>query len=254
MSGTKQPWWFGMQCAYCPNIADSEDHIPPRSLYAKGTPNLVTVPSCGDCRRKYSMDDEWFKTLMVTVASRMSPVAESHFLGSVGRALKRLVGLGPKIARQTVQFDLLTESGILTGQKMPAISISDEDWRRIQVVLIRIARGLNYRFSEWKKRYDDHLYNVVDFESEDGQKILATDDIMSTVRKNKAIEMGDPRVCKAIVVPFATVENAHLWLFEFYERKRFFVLVFTNERAKDAALRRQAQLISPSGIILKPER
>lgn len=241
-----------MQCTYCPKMADSEDHVPPRSLYAKGTPNLVTVPSCGDCRRKYSMDDEWFKTLMVTVASRMNPVAESHFLGSVGRALKRLVGLGPKISRQTVRFDLLTKSGIYTGQQMPAISISDEDWRRIQVVLIRIARGLNYRFSKWQKRYDDHLYNVVDFESDDGRKILATQDIMSTVQKNKVIEMGNARVCKAIVVPFATVENAHLWLFEFYERKRFFVLVTPKERAYEAIRRRQTKLVSPSGIMQRP--
>lgn len=222
-------------------------------MYAKGTPDLVTVPSCGDCRRKYSMDDEWFKTLMVTVASRMNPVAERHFLGSVGRALKRLVGLGPKIDRQTVQFDLFTSSGIFTGQRMPAISIGDDDWRRIQVVLIRIARGLNYRFSGWKSRYDDHLYSVVDFESKDGQKILASKEIMDTVRKNKVIEMGDPRVCRAIVVPFATVENAHLWLFEFYERKRFFVLVFTRERALEATKRKQTKFMSPAGIILQSE-
>ncbi len=234
-------------------MADSEDHIPPRSMYAKGTPDLVTVPSCGDCRRKYSKDDELFKTLMVTAASRMNPVAKEHFLGSVGRALKRLVGLGPKIAAQTVQFDLLTQSGILTGEQMPAISICDEDWRRIQVVLIRIARGLNYRLSKWQKRYDNHLYDVVDFESEDGKKMLVTEGIMSTVRANKAITMGDSRVCKVIVVPFTTVENAHLWLFEFYERKRFFVLATTSERAKEVVQRRQAKFVSPSGIILKTE-
>lgn len=241
-----------MQCAYCEKIADSEDHIPPRSLYVKGTTDLLTVPSCGDCRRKYSMEDEWFKTLMVTVASRMNPVAKEHFLGSVGRALKRLVGLGPKIVRQTVNFDLLTQTGIFTGQQMPAINVEDEDWRRIQVVLIRIARGLNYRFSEWKERYDDHLYNVVDFESPDGKKILAMEEIMSTVRKNKAITLGDGRVCKAIVVPFTGVENAHLWLFEFYERKRFFVLVTPKERAMASMQRRRSKFMSPSGILIQP--
>lgn len=252
MSKKKLPWWHGMQCAYCNNVADSEDHIPPRSLYAKATPNLVTVPSCGDCRRKYPKDDEFFRTILVTTASRMNPVAEELFRGSVGRALKRFVGLGPKIASQTVRFDLLTESGIFTGKKMPAITISNEDWRRIQVVLIRIARGLNYRFSKWKQRYDNHAYNVIDFESEDGKKMLAMKSLMSTARANKVIALGDGRVCKAIFVP-STVDNVHLWLFEFYERKRFFVLATTRERVKESAQRRQSKFMSPSGIILTSE-
>lgn len=241
-----------MQCAYCMNNAENEDHIPPRSLYSKGTPDLVTVPSCEDCRRKYSKDDELFKTLLVHDAGVGNPVSKSHFLGSVARAMKRFVGLGPKIAAQTVTFDVVTESGLFSGEKVRAIEIGDEDWRRIQVVLIRIARGLNYRFSKWQKRYDDHFYNVVDSRSEDGQKILANEDIMSAVRAAKTIVMGDARVCRAKVIPF-TVENVHLWFFEFYEHRQFFVLATLKERAQESMKRRQAKFMSPSGIILKPE-
>ncbi|MFH1444503.1 MAG: hypothetical protein ABIG34_03880 [Candidatus Peregrinibacteria bacterium] len=247
----RQPWWHGMRCAYCPNTAENEDHIPPRSLYAKGTPDLVTVPSCEACRKKYSKDDELFKTLLVHDAGVGNPVSKTHFLGSVARAMKRFVGLGPKIAAQTVTFDVLTKSGLFTGEKVRAIEISDEDWRRVQVVLIRIARGLNYRFSEWKERYDDHWYNVVDFKSEDGQKILANADIMAFARSAKTIIMGDGRVCRAKVIPFETVKNGHLWLFEFYETRQIFVLATPKGRAKEAMERRRKQSVSPSGIILK---
>jgi hypothetical protein len=195
------------------------------------------------------MDDEFFKTVMVTAASRMNPVAESHFKGSVGRALRRFVGLGPKLARQTVSFDLLTERGILTGQQMSAISISDEDWRRIQVVLMRIARGLNYKLSKWQKRYDDHLYNVVDFESENGRKALANQEITKTLEANKVIVMGDGRVCKAKVAPYSTIENAHLWIFEFFERKRFFVRALPKKQAEEIGRRKGMKFMNPSGII-----
>ncbi len=252
MSKNKQPWWQGMQCAYCPDTASSEDHIPPRCLYGnrgKGLP-LVVVPSCEVCRQKSTKDDEFFKTLLVKAAGDTNPVSKSHLLGSVGRAMKRLViGLGPKIANQTVEFDLLTESGIYTGDQMLAIKIGDEDWRRIQVVLIRIVRGLNYRFSKWKERYDDHWYSVVDFESEDGRKILNNRSIMEPLQKAKTIALGDEQVCKAKVVRYETVKNAHLWSFEFFGRKRFFVLALPRQYAEGIVRRRGDKFMSPSGIL-----
>lgn len=238
-----------MQCAYCPNLADSEDHIPPKAMYGgKATSYIARVPSCGDCRRKFDKEDEFFKILHVHAAGDGNPISKDLLFGSVARALQNSAGLKRKFASQTVSFPLLTKSGIFTGKHARAIEMSDEDWRRIQVVLIRFARALNYRYSEWKKRYDNHLYSIADFESEDGQKILANEGIMSTVRAAKTIIMGHPDVCRIKIIALSTLDNAHLWVFEFYGHKRFFLLVTPKERLKDIMKRRA----SPSGILLRP--
>lgn len=235
-----------MQCAYCLNLADSEDHIPPKSLYAgKATSYIARVPSCGDCRRKFDKEDEFFKILHAHAAGEGNPISKDLLFGSVARALENSPGLRKKFASQTVSFELLTKSGISTGKHARAIKMTDADWRRIQVVLIRFARALNYRLSGWKKRYDNHVYTIVDFESDDGRNLLANEEIMSPIRAAKAITIGHPDVCKIKVIALGTLENAHLWLFDFYGRKRFFLFTTPRERLQVIAKRNGSR----SGII-----
>lgn len=247
----KNPWWQGLECSYCINPASSEDHIPPRSLYknkGKGL-DLVVVPSCEECRKKTTKDDEFFKVALIKAAGDTNEVSKEHSIGSVKRALDRSVKLRTKLGRQTVIFDLVTESGIITGKQIKAIKMNEEDWRRIQVVLIRIVRGLNHRLSEWQAKYDDHHYKIIDFESKDGKNILTNEDIMSTVKSAKTIELGDKNVCLVKVVRYKSVENAHLWIFEFYESKRFFVFALPRDYSENIIRKSGGRLISRSGII-----
>jgi hypothetical protein len=50
------------ECAYCPKPATTRDHVPPQGL-AKGMPNKPWVPSCLDCNRGASKDDEYMQRL-----------------------------------------------------------------------------------------------------------------------------------------------------------------------------------------------
>lgn len=240
-----------MQCTYCEMVADSEDHVPPRSMYTKGTGDLIKVPCCADCRKKFSKHDELFVTFMVHAAGDSNPVSKERLFGSVSRAMNRLVGIGPKIKQQTVSFDLLTESGIYTGKKLQAIDVSDADWKRIQLVLIRFVRALHFHMSKRTKRLDDGAYLVIDFESEDGRKIRAREKFMSAFRSARTLNLVDGNVCKVKIVEVTGVD-ARIWLFEFYGRKRFIVIANTMEWARESNKRRQARFVSPSGILLRP--
>jgi hypothetical protein len=42
-----------------------DDHVPPKNLFGKPRPStLVTVPSCLECNRGASGDDEYFRTMV----------------------------------------------------------------------------------------------------------------------------------------------------------------------------------------------
>jgi hypothetical protein len=55
------------RCVYCGSSEKlSKDHIPPKCLYSKPYPaNLITVPSCEACRKKTTLDDEYFRYVYV---------------------------------------------------------------------------------------------------------------------------------------------------------------------------------------------
>lgn len=50
-------------CIYCRvNTVDEDDHVPPRCLFQRPLPeNLVKVPSCKTCNRRFGFDDEYFR-------------------------------------------------------------------------------------------------------------------------------------------------------------------------------------------------
>ncbi len=51
------------ECTYCPVPATTEDHIPPKGMFAKGMPNKPWVPACLACNNGASLDDEYMQRL-----------------------------------------------------------------------------------------------------------------------------------------------------------------------------------------------
>src|SRR5262245_58432042 len=58
------------KCYLCGAIENlTRDHVPPKSIFAPGTPNLITVPCCSKCNESNSMDDESFRNWVSAVHS-----------------------------------------------------------------------------------------------------------------------------------------------------------------------------------------
>lgn len=76
------------ECAYCLNPGTTKDHIPPQTIYAKGTENKPWVPACGSCNKGASKDDEYMQRIAMlrgTEESKDAAAAEERFF----RALQR---------------------------------------------------------------------------------------------------------------------------------------------------------------------
>ena len=53
--------WHNEICTYCEKDAATADHVPPKLLFVKPRPQLVTVPACRGCNQTASLDDEYFR-------------------------------------------------------------------------------------------------------------------------------------------------------------------------------------------------
>lgn len=131
-------------CSYC-GTSDPEtvDHVPPRGLFPRPWPSdLITVPCCSSCHVPWSMHDEHFRNVLVSVSELEQDVGTAKVRDSVIRSLTR-----SQHARYSAEFiasmtdlDVVTESGVWVGRE-PALPHGD----RIGQVLGRISRGLYFR-------------------------------------------------------------------------------------------------------------
>lgn len=118
-------------CIYCQSEeGPTRDHVPPRQLLRKPYPtNLLTVPSCDECNRSYSRDEEYFRLVIVGLVCH-TPEAEQLFDGPMSRSMDRIPGLE----------DLMFGSLAVNDEGVAL----DVDYSRIHRVADKIARGLRF--------------------------------------------------------------------------------------------------------------
>ncbi len=103
-------------CTYCDSPATTKDHVPPRAIFAKPRPTLVTVPCCEECNKvRFSKADEEFSLFAALMADYDS---DKGFCDKVSRAvrgngkfqriLKSNVGQIPAIDSEGKVTDTLT--------------------------------------------------------------------------------------------------------------------------------------------------
>lgn len=133
----------GKPCVYCGKDAETEDHIPPQSLFDSIPPSqLISVPSCFKCNNKASIDDEYFRTVHGILETTFENPEVQKILPSVHRGL-----FHPKKKKFLKSFmktlrleDRYTPSGIFLG-KAPAFTVNTV---RLERVVQRITCGLYY--------------------------------------------------------------------------------------------------------------
>ena len=89
-------------CVYCGRATETRDHVPSRVLLDEPYPeNLPVVPSCEECNRGYSLDEQYFACLV-----------ECARVGSI-KAVER-----PKIARILLESPALRRGFLARGLLM----------------------------------------------------------------------------------------------------------------------------------------
>lgn len=212
-------------CVYC-GLAPgtTRDHIPPKSLFPKPRPDLITVPCCETCRGNQSPDDEYFKNVIAMRHDVGDHPAAKQIIESVLRsyAKPRKKRFAHALFNSVHELDLHTPAGIYLG-KMPAY---DVDLDRLCRVIRRITLGLFYHHTG-SRLPDDHccqVYAIAGFRNFD---------VVSTAALNRLVEQAlrpTPRIFGHKVFTYWAQRVggnplATLWAFLVYSRVAF--LAFT---------------------------
>src|SRR5690606_18999686 len=105
-------------CVYCGTApATTRDHVPPRCLFPKPTPSLVTVPACAPCNEGCSKDDVYFRDILVASANLKNEPNASRVRDTVVRSLRRpqQEGLATYIRSSFMDVDIQSPGGIFLG-------------------------------------------------------------------------------------------------------------------------------------------
>jgi|SRR5579875_3323309 len=200
----------GGTCIYCNEQRPiTRDHVPPRSIFPDPKPaNLITVPSCHDCNAAFRLDDEYFRTFVVTGSyqnSRARSLWDRKIVGSPNaESIRRILRTSMK------DFEVRSPSGLYLG-KAPAVFL---DARRTLRVAARIILGLWWHHYRIRPEPSIRIYAGRLWRLEGMEQILGA--------CQKASIGGDVFAYAHGVPP----EDAHqsVWFLQFYTRLIFFVL------------------------------
>lgn len=120
-----------MICIYCQaREGGTRDHVPPKQLLRKPYPtNLLTVPSCNECNSSFSLDEEYFRLMVIGLLCH-TPEAELLFDGPLSRSMNRRPHL------EDLMFASLSPEG-------GGVAL-DVDYNRIHRIADKIAKGLRF--------------------------------------------------------------------------------------------------------------
>ena len=220
-------------CTYCgAPEGTTRDHVPPRGLFAKPRPDLVTVPCCEQCRKSQSLDDEYFLRMISMKSgiadSPSATMARDSALRALRKPSKR--GFAREFLRSTKDLAAYSPAGIYLGQT----TSYDVGLNRLCNVIERTTYGLY--FHEFGQRLpDDHrckTYAVDGFESAAPEIIAQFQKLWGHAVFSEKREFGK-NVFAYWVRKIDGPEGATLWAFLVYEAIAF--LAFTGPKINSSA-------------------
>ncbi len=132
-------------CIYCGvNVATERDHAPPKCFFPPPRPdNMITVPSCEECNRKFGKDDERVRNLLISLdTTELHKAIKNHLALKRNRSLIRQKGRTnfQHILRSMKFVERYSKGGIYLG-KAPAFNLDQDVMDRF---LERMTRALIY--------------------------------------------------------------------------------------------------------------
>jgi hypothetical protein len=195
------------ECAYCGDNRElTKDHVPPRSLFSKPRPALITVPCCGPCNKGFQKDDDYFQ-LMVKAG-----IDKNRFSKEVADSVASIHDLARP---ERLGFAIAT---LANYQRQPARQNVDRN--RIGKVLHRIVRGLFYH------HFNVRLLASLPFQfvsiNDAPNSVVAFSDVIA-VLESRSTTIGDDifRYAFKQELPFSL---SMAWLFTFYDHRKFLCL------------------------------
>ena len=77
-------------CYFCGQPSESKDHIPSKNLFEKPyTSNLLTIYACKKCNNSFSIDEEYFLNVLVTLSENPKLRARTEPGGSIYKSRER---------------------------------------------------------------------------------------------------------------------------------------------------------------------
>ncbi len=139
----------GKKCVYCSKMADTEDHIPSKNLFpiGIGPKNPIIVPSCVKCNHGFSLDEEWFRYFVCSMAEPYSFYARQVFFSQGKRSIQKSPPIGFKLRERMKIVEIHTKSGFYLG-KATQIKPTENDWERFRNVLDKYIKGLVFYVSK----------------------------------------------------------------------------------------------------------
>jgi hypothetical protein len=132
------------ECAYCGKEGKiTKDHIPPKNLFSKPRPgNLITVPSCIECNREASKDDEYFRNALIMRYDTYEHPDATKNWNSILRSIKRAESSGLRNAMLSglKPVEIVTPAGIFLGKS----GMYEVEVGRLLKTVNRIIKGIIY--------------------------------------------------------------------------------------------------------------
>ena len=102
----------GELCALCGvNPACTRDHVPPKAIFPKPRPALITVPACFKCNNSASGLDDLFKVYLSMQTAENNDIARQLFTEKTTRTLQRNQNLLQRIHRESRRVPVRNKQG-----------------------------------------------------------------------------------------------------------------------------------------------
>jgi len=205
-------------CIYCGSSEKlTKDHIPPKCLFPEPTPrNLITVPCCEKCNRKFSKDDEYFRDVILMREDIFDLEDLETLRNKVIRSLRRAESskYKKKLISGSEKINVFTKNGLFIGEK----TTYNVDLNRLRKVIDRITRGLYFK-KEGKVL--DQNYDVKTYTSEDiaNWNLKSQEEwllLLVNILQKRLHHFGKIFAYNYLLAKDDS--NASVWLFNFYQK------------------------------------
>src|SRR5262245_40510953 len=111
----------GQVCVICgEREATTRDHVPPKGIFPKPRPQLVTVPACAQCNSGSSLHDESFRTYLALHVGAADQ-RRSRLFGNALSSMKHNRRLLRRVLSSSHEIPFATPAGVYVGHGLKVL-------------------------------------------------------------------------------------------------------------------------------------